>query len=231
MADRAVSRAVWWCNTCGGHVGMPGSRGELCCDELHERVEDLWAPSDEASWVAYYQRQQRELEERQRQDVARRATPLVQRLRSSVVSRASDGWLSLRTPDVADVHDAADTIEWLLAIADILASSNTKGRSEAVSALGVLKARISGEPERFDVAAVRLFGPVRESLAARRQAWERDHGAVSDDNAELFFELPVVCVEHRRFVPCRTCMHHSPALLAYSDDPDDVAFVREHQAG
>jgi hypothetical protein len=148
-----------------------------------------------------------------------------------VVSRASDGWLSLRTPDVADVHDAADTIEWLLAIADILASSNTKGRSEAVSALGVLKARISGEPERFDVAAVRLFGPVRESLAARRQAWERDHGAVSDDNAELFFELPVVCVEHRRFVPCRTCMHHSPALLAYSDDPDDVAFVREHQAG
>ncbi len=230
MADRTVSRAVWWCNTCGGHVGMPGSRGELCCDELHERVEDLWAPSDEASWVAYYQRQQLALEERQRQDVARRATPLVARLRQSGVSPASDGIPSVRMPNIDDAHAAADALEELLEIAGRLASSDTEGRSEAVIELGVLKARISGEPESFDDAAVRLFGPVRESLAARRQAWERDHGAVSDDNAELFFELPVVCVEHRRFIPCRTCMYHSPALLAYSDDPDDVAFVREHQA-
>ena len=40
-----------------------------------------------------------------------------------------------------------------------------------------------------------------------------------------------VCVEHKKFNPCRKCLYGTPALIPYSDKPEDVAMVREYQNG
>lgn len=42
---------------------------------------------------------------------------------------------------------------------------------------------------------------------------------------------PVVCVTHKRFIPCRTCMYAEIAKVPYSSNPLDVAIVRIHQQG
>lgn len=53
--------------------------------------------------------------------------------------------------------------------------------------------------------------------------------------AWLFSNIPdddfvqVVCVEHKRFIPCRTCMYQGPAKVPYSANPMDVKLVRIHQ--
>jgi hypothetical protein len=81
----------------------------------------------------------------------------------------------------------------------------------------------------FDERAAWLFDVVRRSLEARRRLWEAGNGPVDDETAQFLFERPIVCVEHDRFVPCRTCMYNSPASAPYSDDDADVDRVRRHQ--
>lgn len=212
-------------------MGVPGSLAEWCEDAAHAHEEDSWDEREERSWTAYYAREARSRRSTRQRVDERHAVPLVQRLRDSGVFRASDGAMSIRTPEIDDAHEAADALEVLLAIADRLASSDAESRRGAMLELSALRARISGELERFDDAAARLFGPVREAFTERRRTWEREHGEVDDEDAAYLFELPVVCVEHRRFIPCRTCMYHSPAVVPYSDAKDDVAAVRAHHTG
>lgn len=42
-------------------------------------------------------------------------------------------------------------------------------------------------------------------------------------------DLAVVCVEHQKFIPCRTCMYVEPASVPYSNDPQAVDKVRQYQ--
>lgn len=66
------------------------------------------------------------------------------------------------------------------------------------------------------------------------QAWE-------DKAAWLFQNIPawedeydqpqVVCVTHKRFIPCRSCMYSEVATVPYSANPLDVRIVRDHQQG
>ena len=48
------------------------------------------------------------------------------------------------------------------------------------------------------------------------------------DAAYLDFASPV-CVEHQRFLPCRTCMYGVPASVPYSVDPREVEKVSRYQ--
>lgn len=48
----------------------------------------------------------------------------------------------------------------------------------------------------------------------------------SEDENDL-----IVCVEHKRFIPCRPCMYGEPAKMPYSSNPLDVNLVRIHQEG
>lgn len=41
----------------------------------------------------------------------------------------------------------------------------------------------------------------------------------------------IVCVEHRRFIPCRKCLYGAPASVPYSCDPADVEAVNQYQQG
>ncbi len=46
-------------------------------------------------------------------------------------------------------------------------------------------------------------------------------------NLEEDEDTPAVCVEHQRFLPCRTCLYQIPATRAYSNDPGDVQVIRD----
>jgi hypothetical protein len=40
-----------------------------------------------------------------------------------------------------------------------------------------------------------------------------------------------VCVEHKRHIPCRTCLYQEPATTPYSESTEDMKTVREYQRG
>lgn len=40
-----------------------------------------------------------------------------------------------------------------------------------------------------------------------------------------------VCVEHKRFIPCRHCLYQTPATITYSENDEDVKMVRDSQRG
>ena len=40
-----------------------------------------------------------------------------------------------------------------------------------------------------------------------------------------------VCVEHKRFVPCRSCLYQTPTTIPYSESEEDMKMVREYQRG
>lgn len=89
----------------------------------------------------------------------------------------------------------------------------------------------NSESETFEQAAGRLFATVRDTYQQRRAAWEAAHGPCGEEESAMMFELPVVCVEHERFIPCRSCMYDTPAQQPYSDNQADVEAVRKKQAG
>lgn len=234
VADTGGSRAVWWCATCGGHVGVSGSLAERCADEHHARELDHWSTSEETSWRAHYGRELQRRQAAQARDDERRSAPLIQRLRASGLSPSRDGGLSIRVPEIDDAHEAADALEELLSIAERLMSADPDERYDAACALVELRAHIGdytgGKPERFEEAAGWLFSRVNASLAARAVDPAQDCTQLRRDEVEIFAELPVVCVEHKRFIPCRTCMYQQPAGTPYSNDPADVAEVRDHHS-
>lgn len=41
----------------------------------------------------------------------------------------------------------------------------------------------------------------------------------------------VVCVEHKRYIPCRPCMYGEPASIPYSCKEEDHIRVGEYQNG
>lgn len=41
----------------------------------------------------------------------------------------------------------------------------------------------------------------------------------------------VVCVEHKRFAPCRFCLYQTPATIPYSETDEDIKIVRDYQKG
>lgn len=38
-----------------------------------------------------------------------------------------------------------------------------------------------------------------------------------------------VCIEHKRFVPCRTCLYDTVATIPYSETDEDRKIVTEYQ--
>lgn len=40
-----------------------------------------------------------------------------------------------------------------------------------------------------------------------------------------------VCVDHKRFLPCRVCMYSKLALTPYSSEESDIKIVRDYQSG
>lgn len=67
----------------------------------------------------------------------------------------------------------------------------------------------------FDTAAAHLYAAVRAKLGS-----DPERATHIGRVGHL-----LVCVEHERFVPCRTCMYETPATVPYSNDPDDIAKV------
>lgn len=51
-------------------------------------------------------------------------------------------------------------------------------------------------------------------------------------NIELWddpYDTPqIVCIEHKAFIPCRSCMYKTPATVPYSDKFMDVEEVRSY---
>lgn len=138
-----AGRFVVLCETCGGHVGFPGSLGELCVDETHERHVERWSADDERFWGRYYEREARTQKLCAEAEAKRLSTPLLERLRDCGVRPASDGVMSVWPPDFRDSHDAADVIESLLAVAERLASSDERDRVAAKVVLAEIVAKVA----------------------------------------------------------------------------------------
>jgi hypothetical protein len=81
----------------------------------------------------------------------------------------------------------------------------------------------------FEQASVTLFSRVRENRPAQRDAWEAEHGPIDDETAEYLFSGAIACVDHLRFIPCRTCLYQQPATEPYSCDEADLEAVRNAQ--
>lgn len=56
------------------------------------------------------------------------------------------------------------------------------------------------------------------------QALKRD--AKGQVEAEL-----IVCVDHKKFIPCRECMYGKLAVTLYSDKETDLKMVKDYQSG
>lgn len=70
------------------------------------------------------------------------------------------------------------------------------------------------------------------------QVWEeaRDFlfSEVQNCGHPLFDGWPscsVVCVEHKRYIPCRPCMYGDPATIPYSCKNENMIMVGEYQNG
>jgi hypothetical protein len=79
-----------------------------CFKMDNEELDAKWA-AKEAKW----EERQRQLEE---QEIERKKTPLVERLRDSGPYKAGDGFISVAVGNYRDAHEAADRIEELTKI-------------------------------------------------------------------------------------------------------------------
>lgn len=59
-------------------------------------------------------------------------------------------------------------------------------------------------------------------------------GKMNNLPVELFQELneddgftPIVCVEHKKYIPCRPCLYQIPATIPYSNKSEDIKIVRD----
>ena len=41
----------------------------------------------------------------------------------------------------------------------------------------------------------------------------------------------IVCVEHKKFIPCRECLYGVLAQTPYSDNAEDIKMVKDYQSG
>jgi hypothetical protein len=136
-------RVVTFCETCGGHIGFPGSLGELCVDETHDRHVERWSVDDERFWGKVYAREAHSRKMLADAETERLSTPLLERLRACGVRPASDGVMSIFTADTRDVHDAADVIETLLAVAARLAGGDEQVRADARAELAKIALHVT----------------------------------------------------------------------------------------
>lgn len=61
---------------------------------------------------------------------------------------------------------------------------------------------------------------------------------MNDLPIELFQELgeddgftPVVCIEHKRYIPCRPCLYQTPAKIPYSNHWRDIKHISDWHKG
>ena len=62
-------------------------------------------------------------------------------------------------------------------------------------------------------------------------AWENDSSYLFvnlEYNSSDFFEI-AVCVDHKKFLPCRECMYGKLATTPYSITPADIEMVKNYQ--
>lgn len=70
------------------------------------------------------------------------------------------------------------------------------------------------------MADIEMFALAAPFLFQNIPAWDNE------------YEQPaIVCIEHKKFLPCRKCMYDEPARVPYSCDPSDVRIVQIHQQG
>lgn len=61
-----------------------------------------------------------------------------------------------------------------------------------------------------------------------KKDWLFQNIAVPDGDYD---DLQIVCVSHKRFIPCRICMYVKVAAIPYSSNLLDVKIVRDYQQG
>ena len=64
-----------------------------------------------------------------------------------------------------------------------------------------------------------------ENRALRRRMWQRAWAEIQE---EFLGEDVMVCVTHKRFLPCRRCDNFEGE---YSSDQEDIEMVRRYQNG
>jgi hypothetical protein len=50
-----------------------------------------------------------------------------------------------------------------------------------------------------------------------------------DNITQKGYDWGIVCVEHKRHIPCRPCLYQSPATIPYSEQDEDIKIVRDYQ--
>lgn len=103
-------RAVTFCATCGGHVGVIGSLAERCESLDHDRDDDLWSEADEVRWARAYARDHQHRQRQAQWRAEELAVPLVDRLANCGMTYASDGRPSIVLPSDTTAADALEEI-------------------------------------------------------------------------------------------------------------------------
>jgi hypothetical protein len=52
-----------------------------------------------------------------------------------------------------------------------------------------------------------------------------------DNITQKGYDWGMVCVEHTKYVPCRSCLYQSPAKIAYSEQDKDIKLVKDYHGG
>jgi hypothetical protein len=50
-----------------------------------------------------------------------------------------------------------------------------------------------------------------------------------DNITQKGYDWGIVCVEHKKHIPCRPCLYQSPATIPYSETDEDIKMVSDYQ--